>query len=123
MRLVVDQYDHAAQPRCRAQDAKFMQATFVFGNEVAQVHQDDIADPDQLGKRFLPGRVVAVTLIDPVTSFNIRLPFKGGQAMRDISRAMDETFAETAVDEGEDVISVDGAFEQIGAGDQYGIAG
>lgn len=113
--LLVHQDDDAGQSRSRCQHPQFVQAAFVLGDEIAQVHQHDIAGPDQRGQRLLPGRVVAVAFIDPVTSLDIGKPFEFRQPARDVGRGVDEALAEAAVDEGEDVVGIDGPSSSAGA--------
>jgi hypothetical protein len=57
------------------------------------------------------------------SALGIRPPFEIAESVADIFGALDEALGQPAIEKGEDVVGVDGALGQVGAGDQHGVAG
>eukprot|EP01136_Pigoraptor_vietnamica_P028595 Opistho-1_new@7596 len=118
----IEQQHHALQVRCRREHTELVAAAPVLLAKAAQVHQHHIGLPHQRGQRLLPGAVEAVALVDAVAPVGVGREIEVAQALVHLRRAGHEAIGQAAVEKGEQVVRVQRAAEQVGAGDQHRVA-
>jgi hypothetical protein len=86
---LVDEQHDSVQRHLIEQNAKFKDATFLFGCKTTQVHDHQTALPYQGCDRFLPGIHAAKKFVDTVTPIRIRCGIEVYKAMIEIRAAVD----------------------------------
>src|SRR5215467_4289383 len=101
---------------------ELMDAAGVAGREAAQVHQDGLAALNEARQCRLPGIGMAEEVIDAEAAIRIARTVALGEAARERSLIAHEMAAELAAQEIEELVRLDGAECDIGAGDHLDAA-
>ena len=115
----VRQYYDAKLARGPRKGGESVTTAGVMCVESTQIHQHDIAVADEGLQRVLPCRVVAIALVDPITTIDIGRHVERIDAPRDIRRTDNESLRQFFVEKLEDVVGVESAICQIGSGNHH----
>ena len=91
----------------------------VVGLESPQIHQHDVAVANEGLQRVLPRRVVAIALVDPITTIDVGDHVECVDASCDIRRTDDEPLGQFSIQKLEDIVGVERAIDKVGSGNHH----
>ena len=106
----IRQYDDSKFARGGCERGELVPTAGVVCGETPKIHQHDVAPAHERLQCVLPGRVVAIALVDAMPAIDVGLHVERGNAPCDVRGTRDKSSGQLSIEKLEDVMGVERAF-------------